>query len=188
MTFDQALNNDMNKINYLGGLTAIYPYIPYSIDLIRHRLENNPESTAENESFADTAPIAWERVVECMDEYFEEYPSPAYKESFRGLCASKGITEISKAEGIRILKTAAEKIARLPEKEYDAFKSQVDADKNPKTHRYTVKMTIQGNVNINIDAKNEDDAYALAEEVIGLIDTGDILDIRYGSKSICEHM
>lgn len=163
MTFDEILNSTTAKIEYLGGLSALAPFIPFPIDVIKEKLDTDKGLYHKDD-------------VETWTRAAGFFPNPIGVKNNKThpiweLYNSKNITSISSADGVTILKEAARQIAALPEEEIE--KLYPNRDK-----RYYVTIAVDGRVVIPVLAKNMEDAEKAATEAFMNANLGDVECIK----------
>lgn len=152
MTFDEILNSTSAKIEYLGGLKALIPYIPFSIDEIKEKLRENSELNQTRDT----------------DKWYHIALIPKEEEnSIRALLYSKGVTNISSCDIVVILKDAARQIAKLPQEEIDKLCPG-------QKHRYYVSIAIDGRITIPVFANDPYEAKHKAKNAFMDTNIGDV--------------
>lgn len=100
-------------IDRLGGLDAVAPYIPFPVDVIRKALKTDP--------YLNNTPIrAWDVAAGFRCGVFGNAHRQHYESRPTGLglwylCRMHGITSMSAAEGVCVLKEAARRLAAREE-------------------------------------------------------------------------
>lgn len=92
-------------IDYLGGLEAVAPYIPYSIPYLRDKLERDQWLNNTDMRKWDAAAGFRTHNGKCM----------IYGGGIFALYRSHGITSVSLSTGVSLLKEAARRLCAMPE-------------------------------------------------------------------------
>lgn len=165
MTFDEILNSTTAKIEYLGGLSALAPFIPFPIDVIKEKLNTDKGlyHKDDDETWTKAAGFFTNRINGV--KYNKTHP-------IWELYNSKNITSIDRADSVAILKEAARQIAALPENEID--KLYPNRDK-----RYYVTIAVDSRVVIPVLAKNMKDAERAATDAFIDVNLGDAECIKH---------
>lgn len=155
-TFMENITNA--RINYLGGLAALAPLIPFPIDIIKEKLDED-----KNLRHKDDERI-WNDAAGFHTTEIGRKPNKMKK--IWKLYESKNITKISCADSVMILKEAARQIAALPEEEIDKLYSK-------RNKRYYVTFAVDSRIVVPVLAENEESAKKAAEEAFIDVNLGD---------------
>lgn len=166
MTFDEILNSTDARIKYLGGLAALAPHIPFPIDVIKEKLDEDKKllQTGDKRIWDEAAGFLTDNLNVCTHR---NKTNPIWD-----LYNSKNITSISCVDSTAILKEAARQIAALPEEEID--KLYPNRDK-----RYYVTIAVDSKVVIPVLAKNMKDAEKAATDAF--------IDVNLGEAEYIKH-
>lgn len=137
MTFQDALTIQDAKIELLGGLTAVYEFLPDAIK------ENRYNSVEDSEWY----PAAGYKINN-HDEI-----TPYDDRGLRLHCKRHAITDTTAAELITILKRTADRIAEMSQANYENFIKTVNKGQN-----YSVRLSVYGCIETNIMARSFEDA------------------------------
>lgn len=175
MTFATALDDYDARINLLGGLAAIYPFIPYPIDIVKQRITRGDYFSDDKESAS-----VWLEATGLSDNF---HADTAMREitankGFAALCRAKGITETSPCELVGILKEAAYNIAAMTNSEFETLMKKIETDK---MDNYTVEINVRGTITINVLATSFDDA---EQSALKQFEEMDLDPIEYADHSI----
>lgn len=171
MTFDEILNSTAAKIEYLGGLAALAPYIPFPIDAIKEKLDTDKDLFHKDDkrTWDEAAGFFSDNRNICVHR---NKTSPIWD-----LYSSKNITSISYADSVAILKEAARRIAALPQDEIDKLYPN-------QNRRYYVSITVDGRITIPVLAQNTEDARQIALNEFAHINMGNIECIDYRAVNV----
>lgn len=164
MTFDEILNSTTARIEYLGGLAALAPYIPFPIDVIKEKIRTDKGLYHKDDEriWNEAAGFFTNNIGKSRNK-----TQPIWK-----LYESKNITSINCVDSVAILKEAARQIAALPENEID--KLYPNRDK-----RYYVTIAVDSRVVIPVLAKNMKDAQRAATDAFINVNLGDAECIKH---------
>lgn len=137
MMFQDALTVQDAKIELLGGLTAVYEFLPDAIK------EDRCNSVEESEWY----PAAGYKINN-HDEI-----TPYDDRGLRLHCERHDITDTTASELITILKRTADRIAGMSQADYEDFIETVSKGKN-----YSVRLSICGCIETNVIARSFEDA------------------------------
>lgn len=166
MTFDEILNSTDARIKYLGGLAALAPYIPFPIDIIKEKLDEDKSLLQTNDK------QTWDSAAGFLTDNRNVGILCNKSHPIWELYKSKNITSISCCNSVTILKEAARQIAALPEEEID--KLYPNRDK-----RYYVTIAVDSRVVIPVLAKNMEDAERAATDAFIDVDLGEAECIKH---------
>lgn len=154
MTFEEALNSTSKQIEYLGGLKAFIPYMPFpvplSVDDIREKIREDPNLMQDN---------YWYKI--------------AATSNINDLLKSKDITSVSIADLMGLIKQAARQIAALTDEEIDELYG------TKQKHKYYISVAIDGRITVPVYGYNPEDAKNKVQNEICDINMGDIECIEW---------
>lgn len=144
MTFQDALTIQDAKIELLGGLAAVYEFLPETIKEDRH-------NTVEDSEWYPAAGYK----INNHDEI-----TPCDDRGLRLHCKRHNITDTTAAELITILKRTADRITEMSQADYENFIERISKGRN-----YAVRLSVYGCIETNVVARSFEDASEKAREL-----------------------